>query len=258
MNGSADSSFAKWTVPECPFAIEYSLRVLDEIRLVVVDAFFSLPRGGVEIGGILLGSAVADRVTIVESVPLECEHALGPSFTLSPNDLAKLESQLAGLPTAGSARPVGWYHSHTRSEIFLSDSDLEIHRRFFPDPRQVALVLRPHTFEPVRAGFFFRQADGSMYAEAAYQEFHIDPLPAHPRQGHSRAKPTAPPPAPTPPASKPVAPPPPPTRAMPPAPTPLAETPLTTRPPALTPVTPPPTRAMPPAPPPLAETPLTT
>ena len=36
---------------------------------------------------------------------------------------------------------MGWYHSHTRSEIFLSDADLEIHNRYFPEPWQVALVL---------------------------------------------------------------------------------------------------------------------
>ena len=51
-----DSTTITWSVPECPFTIEYSARVLDDIRLAVMDAFFSLPRGGAEIGGILLGS----------------------------------------------------------------------------------------------------------------------------------------------------------------------------------------------------------
>ena len=60
----------------------------------------------------------------------------------------------------GGLRPVGWYHSHTRSEIFFSDADLEIHKHFFPEPWQVALVMKPHTFQPTRAGFFFREADG--------------------------------------------------------------------------------------------------
>ena len=65
---------------------------------------------------------------------------------------------------------MGWYHSHTRSEIFLSDADLEIHRRFFPEPWQVALVMKPHTFQPTRIGFFFREADGSVQAERSYRE----------------------------------------------------------------------------------------
>jgi len=46
----------------------------------------------------------------------------------------------------------GWYHSHTRTGVLLSDTDLTIHNRFFPDPWQVALVVKPHTFEPMRAG----------------------------------------------------------------------------------------------------------
>jgi len=47
-----------WSAPACPFAIGYPARVLDDIRLAVVDAFFSLPRGGAEIGGILLGLGI--------------------------------------------------------------------------------------------------------------------------------------------------------------------------------------------------------
>jgi hypothetical protein len=77
-------------------------------------------------------------------------------------------------------QPVGWYHSHTRSEIFLSETDQDIHQRFFPEPWQVALVLKPHTFEPTRGGFFFREADGSIRGAASYREFILDPLPMRP------------------------------------------------------------------------------
>jgi hypothetical protein len=45
---------ARWTTPECPFVIEYGLGVLVSIHVAVSDAFFSVPRGGAEIGGILL------------------------------------------------------------------------------------------------------------------------------------------------------------------------------------------------------------
>jgi proteasome lid subunit RPN8/RPN11 len=168
-----------WSTPECPFTVEYSGRVLDDIRLAVVDAFFSLPRGGAEIGGVLLGRQENGRVTITESVPLPCEHAFGPSFTLSPKDLAKLEAMLPGLRKVNGPQPVGWYHSHTRSELFLSDADQEIHKRFFPEAWQVALVLKPHTFQPTRAGFFFREEGGLIQGAACYREFALDPLPVH-------------------------------------------------------------------------------
>jgi proteasome lid subunit RPN8/RPN11 len=181
------TELSTWGAPECPFHIEYSPRALDDIRLAVVDAFFSLPRGGAEIGGILCGNWDGERLTITDYAALDCEHAFGPSFALSPRD----ETQLAGLlaASAGSgSRPVGWYHSHTRSEIFLSDADQEIHRRFFPEPWQVALVLKPHTFHPARAGFFFRDSGGGIHAEASYAEFVLAPLEVKPAPSGAPAK----------------------------------------------------------------------
>src|SRR4051812_31776589 len=176
----SENTFGIWSAPERPFGIEYSTRVLDDIRLAVTDAFFSLPRGGAEIGGVLLGTEENGRVTITESVPFPCEHAYGPSFVLSPRDHVALTELLGALKTNPKATPVGWWHSHTRSEIFLSDADQEIHNRFFPEPWQVALVLKPHTFHPTRAGFFFREKDGSIRGSVSYREFVVEALPMRP------------------------------------------------------------------------------
>jgi proteasome lid subunit RPN8/RPN11 len=181
MEHGTETAVGQWSAPECPFRIEYSARVLDDIRLAVVDAFFSLPRGGAEIGGILLGKWDGDRISITDYEALDCEHALGPSFTLSPRDQATLAAMTAAARRNASQRqPVGWYHSHTRSDIFLSQADQDIHNRFFPEPWQVALVLKPHTFEPTRGGFFFREPDGSIRGTASYREFQLDPLPLRP------------------------------------------------------------------------------
>src|SRR3954451_17567198 len=111
---------------------------------------------------------------------MECEHAFGPSFVLSPRDLARLGDQIAAANREPNTRVVGWYHSHTRSEIFLSEQDLEIHNRFFPEPWQLALVLKPHTFQPMRAGFFFRENSGAIHTEAPYSEIVLQPLPMRP------------------------------------------------------------------------------
>jgi len=172
-----ESSLATWSVPQCSFRIEYSPAVMDEIRLEVIAAFFSVPRGGLETGGLLLGNYEEQRVVITDYVPLECEHALGPSFTLSQNDEGRLRELLAAArANPAGRRPVGWYHSHTRSEIFLSAADQELHRHYFLEPWQVALVLRPHTILPTRAAFFFREADGSIHGAASYREMVLDPL----------------------------------------------------------------------------------
>jgi proteasome lid subunit RPN8/RPN11 len=172
-----DRTTIAWSVPECPFTIETSARVVDDIRLAITDAFFSLPRGGAEIGGILLGEFGNGRLVISGHAALDCEHAYGPSFTLSPPDEARLTELLSSYTNVpGGPRPVGWYHSHTRSEIFLSEADLEIHKRFFPESWQVALVMKPHTFQPTRIGFFFREAGGAVHASASYREEVLEAL----------------------------------------------------------------------------------
>jgi proteasome lid subunit RPN8/RPN11 len=173
-----DTALTWWSAPECPFRIAYSPTVFEEIRLTVVDAFCSFPRGGAEIGGILVGQWQPGRLLITAYAPLECEHALGPSFTLSANDEFHLRELIAQAPVEFPGLvPVGWYHSHTRSEIFLSEADLRIHDRFFREPWQVALVLKPHMMQPTRAGFFFREASGVIHSEAAYHEFLIEAQP---------------------------------------------------------------------------------
>jgi proteasome lid subunit RPN8/RPN11 len=174
-----NGALVNWSIPQCPFLIEYSRKALDDIRLAVVDAFFSLPRGGAEIGGILLGRFEAQRLRILDYAPLECEHAFGPAFTLSPTDQTRLGEMLRQT-YPGGLRPVGWYHSHTRSEISLCEADLDIHNRYFPEAWQVALVLRPSTLQPTQAGFFFREPDGSLRAQSSYQEFVLEALPLQP------------------------------------------------------------------------------
>jgi proteasome lid subunit RPN8/RPN11 len=165
-----------WSAPDCPFRIEYAPRVLDDIRLAVVDAFFSLPRGGAEIGGILLGRHGEGVVTITGHRQLECEHFFGPAFTLSPRDENNLR-ELVAAAAADGAQTVGWYHSHTRSGISLSEEDLDMYRRHFPESWQVALVLKPHSYDPTRAGFFFRDAKGEIRAESGAAEFALEALP---------------------------------------------------------------------------------
>ena len=177
MAAQPDRATVTWSTPECPFSIECSTRVLDDIRLSVTDAFFSLPRGGAEIGGVLLGAWQEGRLTISDYASLDCEHALGPSFTLSVSDEGRLQELIRAASNSGNSRPVGWYHSHTRSGVLLSDSDLTIHNRFFPELWQVALVVKPHTFEPMRAGFFFRGPGGIIHCSASYHEFLIEPQP---------------------------------------------------------------------------------
>ena len=158
-------------VAQCPFAIEYPAEVLDQIRVVVMDAFFAIPRGGLEIGGVLFGRYRDGLLRIEAFRMLECEHAAGPSFTLSEADHVRLRDLLSSAATEG-LQPVGWFRSRTRSEIALCDADAALHDAYFPEPWQVMLVLRPEVTRPTRAAFFAR-VDGSLSMSAS--EFVVEP-----------------------------------------------------------------------------------
>jgi proteasome lid subunit RPN8/RPN11 len=168
------SGYGRWSAGEGSLAIEYSCALLGDIRVLVVDGLHRLSRGGIEVGGVLYGRRAGESLSIEAQHPIECEHARGPSFTLSENDLAGLEKMLGAAQSAAAGlEPLGWYHSHTRTGICLSEEDLKLYNRFFPHPWQVALVLHPEKLGPVTAGFFFREADGSLRAESSYQEFEV-------------------------------------------------------------------------------------
>lgn len=172
----SDTKLAAWTVAESPITIEYSLIVIEEIRHAVAEGFQRLSRGGIEVGGILYGTRDGRTVRVLAMRPIACEHARGPAFLLSDKDRMVLNQQLtadAEDPHLDGLISVGWFLSHTRSEITLSDSDLELYSIFFPAPWQVTLVVRPGRSGSMRAGFFVREADGTVKSESSYLEFNF-------------------------------------------------------------------------------------
>jgi proteasome lid subunit RPN8/RPN11 len=156
--------------------IECAPEVMEEVRAAVVDGYFRLVRGGLEVGGLLLGRRDDGTLHVVASRPIPCQHAYGPTFALSDSDLAGLAKLLeasSSEPEWKGLVPVGWYHSHTRSDLELSERDLEVHNRWFPEAWQVALVLRPEWKKPTRAAFYVRDAQGLARQEP---EFVVEPL----------------------------------------------------------------------------------
>ncbi len=161
-------------MPECPYRVTILADVLEDIRLAVDEAFYAAPRGGVEIGGVFFGVSLGDSLNIQAFRPTRCQYLHGPSFTLSSEDKLGLSGVLAlpqSDPELAGLTVIGWYHSHHRSEIFLSPVDLQLYQEFFPEPWQIALVLRPANLRPTRAGFFFRDRSGAIKSDAPVQEF---------------------------------------------------------------------------------------
>ena len=165
-----------WLVPQAQFAIEYSLATLNRINHAAVDALLAI-RGGLGIGGVLLGTRDSKGIKILAFRKIECEYAFGPVFALSAHDLLNLTGQLQQIRQESGLREmevVGWYVSHTRrAGRMLAESDLELYRTFFPEPWQVTLVLQPSYMAPTVAGFFFREADGSIRSSSTYREFSL-------------------------------------------------------------------------------------
>jgi proteasome lid subunit RPN8/RPN11 len=118
-----------------------------------------------EVGGWLIGKWRADRLTgrnfiIVESI-LPAPHTRHGSAFLTFTQ----ETQVALYDELKERFPnkelVGWYHTHPRMGVFLSEYDTWLHRNFFPEPYQVALVIEPYSSA---GGFFIRQEDGFLDA----------------------------------------------------------------------------------------------
>src|SRR5436190_23628963 len=88
-------AYATWTQPGAPFTVSYSLPLLHEIDFVVNEGYRRIPHGGIELGGVLFGRVDVSTVRLDAFRNIECEHASGPSFTLSERDVALLRQQLA-------------------------------------------------------------------------------------------------------------------------------------------------------------------
>lgn len=173
-----EEEFKTWKPEASALAIEYAVSVMEDLRQAGEQGFQTIPHGGIEIGAILFGTRTDSTVRICEWRPIECSHARGPGFILTPADLQRLSESLAQARSEmPGLEPVGWFHTHTRSEIFLSPEDIEIFSQYFPEPWQVALVMRLKKESPATAGFFVRQPDGALKSEASYQEFTVRPDP---------------------------------------------------------------------------------
>lgn len=186
----SETKFGAWAAPQANLvAVEYSLVVVEEIRQAVTEGFQRFARGGIEVGGVLYGTYDGKTARILAVREIACEHARGPSFALSDRDRAALTEQLdrdrLDVRLEGF-QPLGFYVSHTRSDIVLHPGDQELYEAFFPEMWQVALVVRPGRAGVMRAGFFVREADSTVKTERSYLDFNFPDRAAMPSQMERR------------------------------------------------------------------------
>lgn len=122
-----------------------------------------------EVGGWLVGKWRADKVTGRQFVVVE--NSLPATLTRHGSAFLTFtqDTQVALYEALEERFPgkqlVGWYHTHPRMGVFLSEYDTWLHRNFFPEHYQVALVIEPYS---ATGGFFIRQTDGSLDARRYY------------------------------------------------------------------------------------------
>lgn len=170
-------TFYTWEVPGRPVCIRLDFDVVDQVLSEVMQGFGAVPKRGAEVGGLLLGAVAGDGESVVhirDFEPVICEHARGPSYLLSEADRDRLAAALERSNRRSSAgqeiRAVGFYRSHTRDGLGLSEEDLAMFEQYFPEPAQVFLLVKPFATRTSVGAFFFREQEG-IHGESSYHEF---------------------------------------------------------------------------------------
>lgn len=130
----SSTSALTWSSSESPLQIEYSNDLLREVNL---------QSAGRDSRGTLFGVKHRDHVRVL---------------------VARAVVDLKD-PALTGLQPVGMFVARVRGDVFLTESDLERFERL-EDAALVALVIAG-----AKAGFFLREADGSIQTIKSYREF---------------------------------------------------------------------------------------
>jgi len=182
----AEGQFVSWSAPQVACTIEYPARVMEEIRAYACDSLLQLSHAGREVGGVMFGTQRPGAVRIVTWRPIACEYSESETLRLSQNDRMTLAVQFEAArrnPELKELRPVGWFVSHhlgVDQAVAMNASDIEIYSGFFPESSEVTLVIHPTGEGRAEAGFFVRNADGSLRSESSPKTFRLEPAIAPP------------------------------------------------------------------------------
>jgi TonB family protein len=161
-----------WQDPGDTIVIQVSLELVERLGAAVQQALGNGPRG-TEIGGFLLGRMLPGRgpAVLVEDFELApCQHLRGVSYTLSTVERHNLGGRLK---RRRNSAVVGFFRSHTRPGLYMDQDDFAVFSRYFGDPSQVFLLVRPEANGPATGGFFFWE-EGDINRRAPYRQFPFD------------------------------------------------------------------------------------
>jgi len=128
-----------------------------------------------EVGGVMVGEWCADEesgrqfIVVEHAIPARHTRQSNVHLTFTQDSLVDIHEEIDN--NFKGKRIVGWYHTHPRMGIFLSHYDTWLHKYFFPEPWQVALVVEPHS---ANGGIFIRQRDGSFDPSRYFGFYELD------------------------------------------------------------------------------------
>ncbi len=122
-----------------------------------------------EVGGWLLGKWRMDKQSneqfIIVDTVIPAQYVIHSSSFLTFTQQSQVDLRKHLDEDYPDKELVGWFHTHPKMGLFLSSYDTWLHKHFFPETWQVALVIEPHSDT---GGFFIRQKDGLLDARSYY------------------------------------------------------------------------------------------
>ena len=128
-----------------------------------------------EVGGIMIGEWCLDEksgqqfIIVDHALPARHTRQSNVHLTFTQDSLVAIHDEIDKYHKG--KKIVGRYHTHPRMGIFLSHYDTWLHRYFFPEPWQVALVIEPIS---ASGGIFIRQTDGGLDPTRYFGFFELD------------------------------------------------------------------------------------
>jgi proteasome lid subunit RPN8/RPN11 len=128
-----------------------------------------------EVGGVMVGEWCLDEnsgrqfIVVEHAIPARHTRQSNVHLTFTQDSLVDIHDEID--TNFKGKRIVGWYHTHPRMGIFLSHYDTWLHKYFFPEPWQVALVVEPYS---ANGGIFIRQRDGSFDSTRYFGFYELD------------------------------------------------------------------------------------
>jgi hypothetical protein len=168
------------------FSLHVNPAVLVRLDALVGEGFELLPKGGLETGGLLLGSIGSSELWIDEIEPVPIEHRWGPSYQLSDTETETFRKIIRSSHVQPTARVVGHFRTHTRGEIAITSTDLTI-ATLPPAPVHFMLLIKGSKFEPRIARLFRKRGEDCVELLQFPLDFdpgkarRIVPQPAEPR-----------------------------------------------------------------------------